>query len=187
MSSVFRHRRGAVSLEFAMLAVPLLIMTLGVMELAYDLYVQAALDNAVQTAARNVQVGATQTGGESSGLFVQHAVCPNLHELLDCGQLIVGVQPVPANYDYFTAPPPNGQVNPPYFTIPIASASAAGGDISTGCGGQLMLLQAWYIGPTFVGGLIPSFATMYNGAPQHITAASAGFVDEAFPGGVGCG
>jgi hypothetical protein len=186
MSSVFRHRRGSVSLEFAMLAVPLLIMTLGVMEIAYDLYVQAALDNAVQTAARSVQVGATQTTGESSALLVQNAVCPNLHELLDCGQLIVGVLPVPPGHDYFTAPPPQGQLNPPYFTIPMAAASSANGAICTGSGGQMMLLQAWYIGPTFVGGLVPSFATTYNGTLQHITASSAGFVDESFPGGVPC-
>jgi Flp pilus assembly protein TadG len=44
-------RRGAVALEFSIVATAFVVLTLSAMEVGYDLYVQEALDNAVETAA----------------------------------------------------------------------------------------------------------------------------------------
>ncbi|HTZ69672.1 MAG TPA: TadE/TadG family type IV pilus assembly protein [Acetobacteraceae bacterium] len=185
------QRRAAVSLEFAIIAVPFLTLALGVMEIGYDLYVQAALDNAVHNAARSVQVGTTSSTGESSSALVQAAVCPNLHELLDCNYLIVGVTPLPSGsgggqYDYYTAPSSQSITGLNHYQIPFNTASSGTGDICTGSSGQLMLLQAWYLGPSFVGGLIPAFVTQYLGNTPHITQSSAGFVDETGISGASC-
>jgi Flp pilus assembly protein TadG len=193
-------RRGHVALEFAAAALPLMVLLLGTMEVGYDLYVQEALDNAVETAARSVQVGIKSgSANEKSSSFAAAAVCPALRALLDCNLIVVGVAPLPSNagvqYDYYTAPAaglPTG-----HFLLSLGtqggSSGAAGpnGTICTGTAGQLMLLTAWYIGPTFVGGLIPAFATTaFNSQLQHITSSSAGFVNERFAGGqavgVGC-
>jgi hypothetical protein len=51
----------------------------------------------------------------------------------------------------------------------------------------MMLLTAWYVGPTFLGALIPSFSTTYNGSTVHISSASAGFINETFSGGQSSG
>lgn len=193
-------RRGHVALEFAAAAIPLMVLLLGTMEVGYDLYVQEALDNAVETAARSVQVG-TDTGSnnELSGTFVKAAVCPALRALLNCDQIVVAVAPLPASgtvqYDYYTAPPQGGGTG--HFVLPLGTqgggsgAAGSNGCIYTGTAGQMMLITAWYIGPTFVGGLVPDFATnAFNNHLQHITTASAGFVNEQFTGGqtqgVGC-
>ncbi|HTZ70789.1 MAG TPA: TadE/TadG family type IV pilus assembly protein [Acetobacteraceae bacterium] len=179
---MLRHNRcGTVSLEFAIAAMPLFLLVLGVLEVGYDLFVQSVLTNAVDEAARSVQVGTTQgTNDEPSGTFVASAVCPGLGPLLDCGRLIVGVAPIPAGYTYYNAP----------TVITLQNAGSANGSVCTGQAGQLMLLEAWYAGPTFIGGLVPAFATFYNGALVHLSSASAGFVNETFAGGqtkgVGC-
>ncbi len=168
------HRRGVVALEFALTAFPLMALLLGVMEVGFDLYVQTALDYAVDVAARSVQTGSIKgSNGESSAQFAAAAVCPQLLTLMTCNNLIVGVAPIPKGYDYYTAPP----------AVTLAKAVSSTGDICTGTGGQLILLQAWYLGPTFLGRLIPNFATTYNGELVHFTVASAGFVNEYFSGG----
>jgi Flp pilus assembly protein TadG len=179
-----RQRQGAVSMEFAILAVPFFILLLGVMEVGYDLFVQAALDSAVETAARSIQVGTTVgCSTETSATLVKAAVCPAAATVLNCNDIYVTVQPVTTG-DYYS-----GSVNELTALQPsnIAAANSAnGGSINTGVGYNLMQLNAWYVGPTFLGSLVPSFSMVnpVTGAGRvHITASSAGFVNEDFPGG----
>jgi Flp pilus assembly protein TadG len=173
-SAASRGRRAAAALEFAIVAIPFLVSVMGVFEVGYDLFVQVALDDAVEAAARGVQVGSnTGSSGESSAAFAAAAVCPAVSVLLNCARLTVAVAPVPSGYTYHSNPSPPTR----------AQASAAGGSICTGTGGQMMLITAWYAGPSFVGMLIPYFTTTINGAPSHLTSASAGFVNDYFAGG----
>ena len=164
-----RDRRGTVTLELAAALVPLLV--LGVMEIGYDLFVQEALDSAVNTAARLVFTG-QQTGQQGYAAFVQNAVCPAVANILECRFVYVNVQPVPAGADYYTMVPP--------------ALSPGANTVCTGSAGQFMLLQAWYTGPTFLGALFPSFSASIGGSLTHVTYASAGFVNEQFVGGQPC-
>jgi hypothetical protein len=173
--------RASVALEFAIMALPTFVMLLGILELGYDMFTQAVLNYAVTAAARSVQVGAAQgSNDESSATFAAAAVCPSIGILLNCGNLVVGVAPIPSGDSYYSTP----QV------ITQNAAASPNGSICTGQAGQLMLLQAWYIGPSFVGNLIPALATSYNGKLVHITTATTGFLNEDFAGGqsqgVGC-
>jgi Flp pilus assembly protein TadG len=177
-------RRGepsAVSMELGIIAIPFFTMFLGVMEISYDLYVQASLDNAVELAARGVQVGnAMGVNNENSNTFVGQNVCPNLGGLLDCNLLTVAVVPILSGYDYYTLP----------LQQQLTQAEANNGTgICTGTGGTPEVLVAWYNGPTFLGLLVPAFTSQWsapgaqNSTTVHVTQASAGFVDEYFPGG----
>jgi Flp pilus assembly protein TadG len=178
-----RDESGAVSMEFAILAVPFFILLLGVMEVGYDLFVQAALDSAVETAARSIQVGTTVgSSNMTNSQIVAAAVCPAIATVLNCNNIYVSVQPVTTG-DYYS-----GSVNELTALSPsnIAAANASGGgDICTGTGYQLMQLNAWYVGPTFLGTLVPSFSISnpVGSGRVHITASSAGFVNEDFTGG----
>ncbi len=167
------------AVELGIIAIPFFMTFLGIMEMSYDLYVQAALNNAVEVAARGVQVG-SQTGssGENSNTFIAAAVCPNLGGLLDCSLLTVGVAPIPTGFNYFSLPVQDQLTQ---------GEATAGNGICTGTAGQMMVLKAWYDGPTFVGLLIPSFSTTYNGVWTHVTTASSGFVNEYFSGGQNSG
>jgi len=173
---------GSVSLEVAILAVPLFVLTLGTMEVAYDFFVQSALNNAVQVAARGVQVG-TATGsatGAAMTAWVAASICPALGRLLDCGQLYVSVSSIPSgtgqNYATYIA------ANPPSLT----AMTSSGNTVCTGAAAQVMILRAYYLSPTFIGLLVPDWsqASPLNSRMRvHVTYASAGFVDEYFTGG----
>lgn len=187
---LIHDRRCVVSVEFAILAIPFFAMMLGLMEMGYDLYTQAVLDTVVTQAARQIQVGnVVGFAGETSNELAAKLICPNLRGWLVCQNLTVGVLPLPTVT-------PTSTVQQDYYTardvISYSAASATtGGQISTGTGGQMMLLAAWYNGPSFVGQLIPAFGTVVsiNGALTrvHVTYASAGFVNEYFPSSHGNG
>jgi Flp pilus assembly protein TadG len=175
-------RRGTVALEFAILAVPFLILALGTFEVGYDFFVEAALDNAVHVAARSVQVGTAQGAatGSAATEWVASSVCPALRGLLDCGQLYVSVTTIPSGtgqnyYTYITANPPS-----------LTGITGSSDSVCTGTGGQLILLRAYYLSPTFLGLLVPDWsqASPVGGSGRvHVSFASAGFVNENFSGG----
>jgi Flp pilus assembly protein TadG len=176
------QRRGTAAVEFAILAVPFFVLVLGTMEIGYDFFVQITLTHAVNVAARSVQVGAIQANasGTAESQWVVSAVCPALGSLLNCGQLYVSVTAIPSGtgqnyYTYISA-------NPPSLAAMTSSSNAA----CTGAAGQMMLLQAYYLSPTFIGMLIPSWSQPSPVPPNprvHVTYASAGFVNEFFTGG----
>jgi len=184
-----KRARGVVAMEFAILAVPFCVLFLGTMEVGYDFFVQIALTNAVNQAARGVQVGATQANatGTAETTWVSNAVCPALGGLLNCGQLYVSVTEIAAlsksgttqtYYDYLLN-------HPPSLSAMVSSTNAA----CTGEAGQMMLLQAYYLSPTFIGMLVPAFSQdspFSPGVRVHVTYASAGFVDEPFANGETC-
>ena len=64
-------RRGAVALEFAILAFPFFLWLLFIFELSYDLFTQEALDGALQAAVRQIQTGNAQ------GVKIWPAVVPS--------------------------------------------------------------------------------------------------------------
>jgi len=176
------QRRGVVALEFAILSVPFCILFLGTMEVGYDFFVQAALTNAVNVAARSVQVGTAQANatGKAELTWVANAVCPALGGLLDCGQLYVSVSSIPSGtgqnyYTYISA-------NPPSLTSITSSTNSA----CTGSAAQMMIVRAYYLSPTFLGMLLPVWSQpspVTPGKRVHVTYASAGFVNEFFTGG----
>jgi Flp pilus assembly protein TadG len=175
-------RRATAALEFAILAVPFLVLALGTFEVGYDFFVESVLDNAVHVAARSVQVGTTQGAASGSGVatWVASAVCPAMRGLLGCGQLYVSVGAIPSGtgqnyYTYIAANPPS-----------LAGLMGANGSVCTGTGGQLMLLRAYYLSPTFLGLLVPDWSQaspLSSTGRVHVSFASAGFVNEYFSGG----
>jgi hypothetical protein len=180
-----RGDRSAVSMELGIIAIPFFTMFLGVMEISYDLFVQATLDNATEVAARSVQVGATVgTAGQSNTAFVTGNVCPNLGPLLDCSLLVVAVFPIPTGFNYWTAPL-QSQLQEGVIGSTNVNGTCTG--IETGVGGQMMVLKAWYNGPTFLGSLVPYFSTNMNNQIVHVTTSTAGFVNEYFTGGQATG
>jgi Flp pilus assembly protein TadG len=178
-------RRGTTALEFAIVVTPLLVLVLGAMEIGYDFFVDMSLDNAVHTAARSVQIGTSvRQSNQTIAQFMQASVCPNLGSLLDCANLYVSVVSVPSgsgqNYRTYLAAHP----------LSLTSITSATNVICTGVAGQMMLLQAYYLSPTFLGLLVPGFSVwspVNPGQRVHATYAAAGFINEYFSGGeTGC-
>lgn len=73
-----RAERGATAVEFALVALPMLVMVFGLLELALVFLVGLTLDNATQVASRQIRTGEFQTGGGASKANFKTLVCANM-------------------------------------------------------------------------------------------------------------
>ena len=126
--SLMASRSGAAALEFAIVSLPFFGLLLGMAAVALNLYLQFALDFALQQAVRQVQLGLVPATTNAAD-FTCNTVCPILVAFAPCTGILVSVQPVT---DYtasiITAPTP-----PTAFCI--------------GAPGQLMYARAVYQAP----------------------------------------
>ena len=181
--------RGVVALEFAILATPFFALMLFIFELGYDLYSQEELDTALHAAVRQIQTGNAQNLTSSgSNDFVNGYLCPQAAGLLyGCNSRVyVKIQKLAFStsqdfYDFTT-----GQV-------PVTGGSldlVGGGYLnstgtSTFCNsgpGQFILVSALYLGPSFVGTLLPNSFSVINpfGGRTHVTLSTTGVVTESY-------
>ncbi len=169
---------GTTAVEFAIVAMPFLMLLLFVFEMSYDLFSQAVLDNALQLAARQLQTGNAQNVKNGNDFIVKY-LCPDLNGLLMCSNVYVEVQqiapsPTQDYWDYTTgsAPVSGGKLD--------LSGYATGSFCNSGPS-QLLLVSAVYVGPSFVGGLLSGvFSASYGGHLVHPTFSSVGLVSEAY-------
>jgi Flp pilus assembly protein TadG len=169
---------GTTAVEFAMVAMPFLMLLLFVFELSYDLFSQSVLDNALQLAARQLQTGNAQNVHDGNDFIVKY-MCPDLNGLLTCSGVYVNVQRIA---------PTSAQ---DYWDYTTGSAPVSGGVLDLGgyvagsfCNSgpsQLLLVSAVYVGPSFIGGLLPGVLSVsYGGRLVHPTFSSVGIVSEAY-------
>lgn len=161
-----------------MVALPFLMLLLFVFELSYALFSQAALDCALQIAARQLQTGNAQNVKDGND-FITKYLCPDLGGLLMCSNVYIQVARIAPSstqdyYDYTTGSVPvtGGALD---LSAYVAASFCNAGP------SQLLLVSAVYVGPTFLGGLLPGlFSTSYNGHLVHATLSTVGLVSEAY-------
>lgn len=203
----WRDRRGAFALEFAMVAPIFFLLLFVVFEVSYDLFMQEVLDNALQSAARTVQIGKTQSATSSN--FVSTYFCPNDSGLLNCNNLFVRIQEVTFTKgsctnlssttigDYYDAT--NGQTPISGGVLQLGDYYSGAGTVGTGsnvglspCGSansssgfcdagasEMILMTAVYVAPSFLDGMVLN-KVQYNGQYVRAQTATAAFVTEPF-------
>ena len=178
--SLWADQRCATALEFAILSVPFLMMVLFIMEISYDLYTQAALDSGMQNAIRQIQTGNAQNVTNAQA-FVTKYVCPNMTAVLNCSKNIylnVQAQTFSSSYtDYYGST----TGNLPMIGNTLDLSGFGAGAFCNGQPNQYLLLTAVYVGPTFVGGLLPRvISEVYQNGLVHATLSTAAVVLEDF-------
>ena len=171
-SLLWRDRRGSVALEFAVVALPFITLLVFQVEIGYDFFAQVSLDYGVQTAARQIQIGAAQ-GANTAAVFQTKYLCPALAGLLPCSSVTVNVLPVTS--DYYTAVA---------ATLPkdqTGRLDTSGFIYCPGKPNQLMLVQAIYTSPSLIAAVVPAMATSVAGGFVHVTLSSTAFINENFP------
>jgi hypothetical protein len=196
-----RGRRAAVALEFAVVALPFFTWLLFLFELSYDLFTQEALDYALHGAVRQIQTG-NATNFTSGKTFIAKALCPAAKGLLECNNMWLRVTAVSTITQIAGGATVLGDYAPPTTTgaVPInasgldlsaytnlanANAERAGSNpYCIAAPNQAILVSLVYVGPSFIGGLLPGvLSTSFAGNTVHPTLSTAGFVTEAFPPG----
>ena len=170
-----RDRGAAVALEFAIVAVPCLGLLLGLFGVAYDFYLQEALDYSLQTATRQIQIGHVPSTYSASD-FTAKIFCPTFAGFADCSAVLITVQPVS---DFQNAA----------VTAPAALAPSSA--FCIGAPGQLMFARAVYLAP-LLSQLWPyGTVVTQGGLSGNALVSNAAFANEnpsgaPVPGGAGC-
>lgn len=95
-----RARRGATAVEFALVAMPFMVLMFGIIELGCVFLVSATLDLATDRAARMIRTGEFQTSGATSKSDFKNQICSRMTWLSSAcsSNLSVDVQ----TFDNFT-------------------------------------------------------------------------------------
>ena len=131
---------GATAVEMALIAVPFLALTFGIIELAMIFLISASLENATDAAARTIRTGQLQTGAPAGATVTafQTSICNNLGWLqADCSSnLYVDVETFPT---FAAVTAPAAVVNKVFK--PAALSFTPGGP------GSIVVVRAYYQWP----------------------------------------
>lgn len=86
-----RDKQGAATVEFAIVVVPFLALSVGLLELSVDYYLRAQLDHAVHKAGQKVRSGQVQLQQMSESEFKSELLCPQLN-MIDCSSVLVNAR-----------------------------------------------------------------------------------------------
>ena len=81
--SLWRDRSGAAAVEFSLVALPFIILVIGILDIALMFFVDGALDSALHMAARDVRTGRSATENWDLSAFKEE-VCDGLAWSFDC-------------------------------------------------------------------------------------------------------
>jgi Flp pilus assembly protein TadG len=184
--------------ETAICAPVFFLLLFFVFELAYDAFLQAALEATLATTAQQIETG--DTTAATAANFISSYACKNTLGLLNCNKLYMRVETFSPSAgtctDYYAAttglPPVSG--NAVELSDYVGTSAGSGGNIgSTSCSTsgttafcdplpqQKIILSAVYLAPSFLGGLLPIAAYSYtDGHRYHVAFATVGFETENF-------
>lgn len=163
-----RDERGAVAVEFAVVAAPLIALILAILQTAIIMFYEEALQTATEKSARQVMIGAVQDSGLSQSAF-QTLVCNNA-SMFTCSNLMVDVESASSFSSISTSP----------LTMTYNSSGAATNtwSYSPGSAGDIVILRVMYNWPVFGGPLLPGLADQSNGT--HLLVGTAVFKNEPY-------
>ena len=167
-----------VALEFALIGLPFLTLLMFVFELSLDLSPRRCWTRRCRP-RRGKSRPATRRTPRAAPNFIATTLCPDLGGLLSCAGLYVKVQKITpsASQDYWdyttgTAPVSGGALD-------LSSYGSAG--FCNSGPSQMLLVSAVYVGPSFLGALVPGgIAVTYGGQWVHPTLSTVGVVTEAY-------
>ena len=177
-----RDRRGATAIEFGFVMVPFFALLFSIFENSFLLMVDNGVEQALNTAARQVMLGAVQknTSINSANDFRDKMICTPtsytrvLPTYIDCTKIVVDMR-----------------VSTSFSTTTPSSVFYNGTtQYCTGNPGSIVMISIMYPMPSYFpiltgiwsvnNGVSTSGLTMYNGSLQHLVVATSVFQNEPF-------
>jgi Flp pilus assembly protein TadG len=160
----FRHdASGASALEFAIVAAPLILLLLAVLQLGIVFFANFMLESATARGARLIRTGQAQTQGFDAAKFKQE-VCKQLTAPINCSSLKIDVRSYPSFGGAAAS-----------MTSPLGSDGKLKSDFSydPGHAGDVVVVRAFY--PLDIGTVLPTEVNLSNmaGGNRLIIATSA--------------
>ncbi len=165
-----RDRSGASALEFALVAVPLILLLFAILQIGLIYFANSTLENATAQGARLIRTGQAQTKSLDATSF-KNEVCKNLVAMLSCANLKLDVR----RFSSFSSAE---------LTDPLDSNGNLKSKFSydPGQGGDVVVVRAFYAWdlPT----LLPTEIRMSNMKDNNrLLIATAAFRNEPFQSG----
>lgn len=184
--NLIHDRRGFAAVEFALIALPFLLLVVAILEYSYGNFAQSRLDAVVAQTSRQIMTGYVQNqsvGGNAltAQQFRDQIICPKLPALLSCNDVYVDV----SNFDA----PTNVAAQSPYESFVNATKSGLiapklDNSKNAYCIGdktKYVVIRVAYPVPVITTALIwPSYVT-YKGGKSRIVTSTATFKNEPFP------
>ena len=141
-TTAMRHAadsRGAVALEFALVAPMLIALILGILNTALIFLAQSGLETAAENAGRIIMTGQAQQAGMTQAQF-KTAACASLPPFLACNRLYIDVASV-SNFSDAT-------LTTPTFTYDKNGNVTNSFGYATGARGSIAVVRLMYLWPT---------------------------------------
>lgn len=100
---LYRRDDGATAIEFSLLFMPYMLISLGIMELSLMFASASLLEGATDSASRLIRTGSIQQSGEDPETLFRDAMCAFATVLIECEDVIIDVS-VMDNYGDFIDP-----------------------------------------------------------------------------------
>ncbi len=98
-----KKKDGSAAIEFSLLLLPYMLLSLGIMELSLMFMSASLLEGATDSAARLIRTGQIQQGTADPETVFRDALCNYAVVLIDCNSMIIEVTTL-NNYTDYTAP-----------------------------------------------------------------------------------
>jgi len=160
-----RAREGAAAIEFALVAMPLFLLILASLEIAFVFFAGSLIENAVNETAREIRTGRLQTEGGTEETF-RADVCARVNIVADCGMLAIDVR----TYENFSSTD---------FSSPLQSDGSFddnGFVFEPGGPGDVVVVRAFYPFQLFV----PSVGLANMEGNKRLIASATAFRNEPF-------
>ena len=170
---------GFTAVEFAMVAMPFLMLLFGTLSVCLFYFTNFTLENAVWSASRGIRTGQFQQGeGSYSGITTpedrkkafKQALCAKAPAYIDCNKVIVLVQ---SNSGGF------GGITQPVCATNGTMVDQATAEFNPGGASSVVLITACY--PWDFGGRLPFFALNNMKDGSLLLQASVAFRTEPYP------
>lgn len=166
LSRFKRAHTGASAIEFAIIALPFILLMFAIFEVSLVYFATTALENGVSAAARQIRTGQAQVSGLTASQF-KTLICDRIFPILSCdGRLMVDVR----RFDGFNM-----------VAFPAAldgNGNLAGNtQFQMGAAGDVIVVRAYYSWPMLTP-VATSFSDMSAGS--RLLSASAAFRNEPF-------
>lgn len=169
-----RATRGATAVEFAIIALPFCALMFGIIELGLVFMVSVTLQNATDSAARQIRTGQFQTSGSNAKGDFKTLVCNRMSWLkASCAsKLTVAVE----TFANFTAASGSNPTAGTAFTPAAANATC----FSTGAPGDIVLVRSYYQWNVFTPLLNAALVNMGTGSGKRLISTVTTFRNEPY-------
>lgn len=170
-SGFIKNEDGVYAIEFAMIAVPFFALLFMIFEVAFTIFANQLLDNAVADASRLIRTGQAHQQKFDQGKFKQE-ICDGLSGLFDCGTYLH--LDVKTYKDFATAGGESSPLNEDGDKIDTGKLS-----YNQGGAGEIVVVRVYYEWPMIspISGSV--FSNLANG--RRLLASVSAFRNEPFP------